>query len=340
MNYKKFKNNATKVIGIMDYQIIADKFIQQYPDYKSDINNFSEYLNAYWKNSLSNDLFRILVRGMDIEFVLQSLVYNVEEIKRYKTKSKARRYSVVIGQFLKYIFENTNITNSELYDMIAGDRSQKSYMKCMTSYINKCDILKGVVQSEPLSSTQAKDLLEWCNKQFVGNEWDDTGFKKAMAAIAYKFMMLYGITYRELRKMKWEDYDEYYGFISINNFDLRLPSELSLQMKRIKKFVLDKQIGDDDGLIFVSFSGEGWGKTTSSSGLADYLKTEIGDASVSSVIKYGILQLIKVGVNSSEISKLTGAQNNFIESCIDPSDKDIFLLVNRAVVNSDIYNFC
>lgn len=324
----------------MNYQIMANKFIQQYPDYKSDINNFSEYLNAYWKNSLSNDLFRILVRGMDIEFVLKSLIYNVEEIKRYKTKSKAKRYSVVIGQFLKYVFKNTDTANSELYDMIVGDKSQKSYMKHMMSYISRCDMLKGITQSEPLSLTQAMDLLEWCNKQFVGNEWDETGFKKAMAAIAYKLMMLYGITYRELRKMKWEHYDEYYGFISINNFDLRLPPELSLQMKRLKKFVLDKQIGNDNGLIFISFLGEGWGKTTSSSGLADYLKTEIGDPSVSSVIKYGILQLIKVGVNSSEISKLTGAQNNFIQSCIDPSDKDIFLLVNRAVVNSDIYNYC
>lgn len=244
----------------MDYKTLFEKFTQKYPDYKSDINNFDEYLNAYWKNSLSNDLFRVLVKGMDIEFVLQSLVYNVEEIKRYKTKSKARRYSVVIGQFLKYVFENTDTAYSELYDMIVGDKSQKSYMKHMMSYINRCDMLKGITQSEPLSSTQAMDLLEWCNKQFVGNKWDETGFKKAMAAIAYKLMMLYGITYRELRKMKWEHYDEYYGFISINNFDLRLPPELSLQMKRLKKFVLDKQIGNDNGLIFISFSGEGWGK--------------------------------------------------------------------------------
>lgn len=325
----------------MNYKTISDKFIQKYPDYISDINNFSEYLNVYWKKSLSDELFRILVKGMDIEFVLQSLVYNVEEIKRYKTKSKARRYSVVIGQFLKYVFESTDITNSELYDMIVGDKSQKSYMKYMTSYINRCDILKGITQNEPLLPTQAKDLINWCNKQFNEQEWDsETGFKKAMAVIAFKMMMLYGITYRELRKIKWEHYDEEYGFITINGFELRLPPELSLQMHRIKQFISDSDIRNRDGLIFISSSGEEWGKTTSSSGLSDYLKTAIGDSSVSSVVKYGILQLIKAGINSIEISKLTGAQNNFIESCIDPADKDIFLLVNRAVVNSDIYNYC
>lgn len=325
----------------MGYKAISEKFIQRYPDYKSDINNFSEYLNVYWKDSLSNDLFRILVRGMDIEFVLQSLVYNVEEIKRYKTKSKARRYSVVIGQFLKYIFENVGITNSELYNMIIGDKSQKSYMKHMTLYINRCDMLKGITQNEPLLPTQTEDLIDWCNEQFNKHEWDsETDFKKAMAAIALKMMMLYGITYRELRKMKWEHYDEYYGLIVINGFKLRLPPKLSLQVQRIKQFTLDRDIRNSDGLIFTSISGEEWGKTTSSSGLSDYVKTVIGDSSLSSVVKYGILQLIKVGVNSAEITKLTGAQNNFIESCIDPSDKDIFLLVNRAAVSSDIYNYC
>lgn len=325
----------------MNYKTISDKFIQKYPDYKSDINNFSEYLNAYWKNSLSDEFFRILVKGMDIEFVLQSLVYNVEEIKRYKTKSKARRYSVVIGQFLKYIFESTDITNSELYDMIVGDKSQNSYMKYMTSYINRCDMLKGITQNEPILPTQAKDLIDWCNKQFNKQEWDsETGFKKVMAAIALKMMMLYGITYRELKKIEWKNYNDYYGLIMINGFELRLPPELSLQMQRIKQFTLDRDIRNSDGLIFTSISGEEWGKTTSSSGLSDYVKTVIGDSSLSSVVKYGILQLIKAGVNSAEITKLTGAQNNFVESCIDPSDKDIFLLVNRAVVNSDIYDYC
>ena len=325
----------------MDYKFLFERFIQRYPDYKSDINNFSEYLNVYWENSLSDELFHTLVKGMDIEFVLQSLVYNVEEIKRYKTKSKARRYSVVIGRFLKYVFESLNITNSELYYMIVGDKSHKSYMKYMTSYINKCDILKGITQSEPLLPTQAYDLINWCNKQFNEQEWDsETGFKKAMAVIALKMMMLYGITYRELRKIKWEHYDEYYGLITINGFELRLPPELSLQMHRIKQFISDRDIRNGDGLIFTSISGEEWGKTTSSSGLSDYLKTAIGDSSLSSVVKYGILQLIKAGVNSIEISKLTGAQNNFIENCIDPADKDIFLLVNRTVVNSDIYNYC
>ena len=36
----------------MDYKDITNNFIKEYRDYKSDIDNFSEYLEVNWKNSL------------------------------------------------------------------------------------------------------------------------------------------------------------------------------------------------------------------------------------------------------------------------------------------------
>ena len=73
----------------MDYKDITNSFIKEYPDYKSDVRNFSEYLEKYWENSLSGDPLRILLKGIDVEFILKSLVYNVENVKRYKTKDKS-----------------------------------------------------------------------------------------------------------------------------------------------------------------------------------------------------------------------------------------------------------
>lgn len=32
----------------MDYKDITNSFIKEYPDYKSDVRNFSEYLEKYW----------------------------------------------------------------------------------------------------------------------------------------------------------------------------------------------------------------------------------------------------------------------------------------------------
>ena len=84
----------------MDYKDITNSFIKEYPDYKSDVRNFSEYLEKYWENSLSGDPLRILLKGIDVEFILKSLVYNVENVKRYKTKTKAKRYAT--GSALYY----------------------------------------------------------------------------------------------------------------------------------------------------------------------------------------------------------------------------------------------
>lgn len=81
----------------MNYQEIFDDFIIEYPDYKCDVANFTEYLEIHWSNSLSGEPLRILLKGMDVEFILQSLIYNVEEIKRYKSKTKAKRYATVVG---------------------------------------------------------------------------------------------------------------------------------------------------------------------------------------------------------------------------------------------------
>ena len=122
----------------MNYQKIIDDFITEYPDYKSDVMNFTEYLEIHWGNSLSGEPLRILLKGIDVEFILQSLIYNVEDIQRYKSKTKAKRYATVVGLFFNYIRKTTDIANSELYDAISFNRlRENSYMKRMMAYIEK-----------------------------------------------------------------------------------------------------------------------------------------------------------------------------------------------------------
>ena len=93
------------------------------------------------------------------------------------------------------------IVNPDLYDAISYNRSREnSYMQQMMAYIDKCEMLAGIVEQEPLTSTESEKILVWANEQFIAQEWEDaTSFRKAVAAIGIKMMMLYGITYRELR---------------------------------------------------------------------------------------------------------------------------------------------
>lgn len=133
-------------------------------------------------------------------------------------------------------------------------------MKRMMAYIEKCDLLAGIVEQEPLTFMQAEELLAWSNEQLEDTEWGGaTDLKKAMAAIGIKMMMLYGITYRELRKIKWENFDEYYGFITVNGFELRLPPKLSRQLQQVQKFVFQNHVKSNEDLLFTDGNGEPWG---------------------------------------------------------------------------------
>lgn len=323
----------------MNYQDILDDFITAYPDYKSDVTNFTEYLTIQWTNSLSGEPLRILLKGIDVEFILRSLIYNVEDIKRYRTKTKAKRYATVVGQFFNHIRKTTDIANPELYDAISFSRlRENSYMKRMMSYIEKCDLLAGIVEQEPLTTMQAEELLMWSNEQLENKEWGDaTNFRKAMAAIGIKMMMLYGITYRELRKMKWEHYDEYYGFITVNNFALRLPPKLSRQLQQMKQFILQNKIKNHEDRLFVDSSGEPWGEITSSSGIPDYLGTLMEITSITSIVKYGIVQLLKSGLSDAAIKKITGASDKLIQGCVLEEDDELIKIINNKIVSAELY---
>lgn len=323
----------------MDYQQMIDDFIIEYPDYKNDVMNFTEYLKTHWENSLSGESLRILLKGIDVEFILQSLIYNVEDIKRYKSKTGARRYSTVVGVFFNYIRRNTDIANSELYDAISFHRlRENSYMKRMMAYIEKCDLLAGVTEQEPLTSPQAEKLLAWSNEQLESEGWGEAaGLKKAMAAVGMKMMLLYGITYRELRKIKWEHYDEQYGFITVNHFALRLPPRLSRQLQKMRQFILQNGIKNKEDLLFTDGNGEPWGDITSSSGIPDYLGTLIEITSVTSIVKYGIGQLLKAGLSDAVVKKITGASDTLIQGCLLTGDDELTKIINNKIVMAELY---
>ena len=323
----------------MDYIDITNDFIKEYPDYKSDVVNFSEYIEVNWKNSLSGDGLRILLQGIDVDFILKSLIYNVETVKRYKSKTKAKRYATVIGQFFNYIRKTTDIVNPDLYDAISYNRlRENSYMQQMMAYIDRCEMLAGIVEQEPLTSTEVEKILIWANEQFLSQKWEDaTSFKKAMAAIGIKMMMLYGITYRELRKMKWSDYEEMYDCITVNGFELRLPLKLSVQLRSLKDYIFKKEIVNSDNLIFAGFQGEAWNDITSSSGIPDYMGALIGITSVTSIVKYGISQLLKAGLSDSVIKKMTGASEKVIQGCLLHEDNELKQIINTKILMADQY---
>lgn len=331
----------------MDYLKITEEFSEKYPDYKNDVSNFNEYLEKQWKNSLSDENIRFLLQGLNVEFLLDSLIYNVEETKTYKRKNAAKKYATVIGLFFNYIRKNTDIVNPTLFSDISYNRlRENTYMQRMMAYINECDSLEGAIELEGIGRSDAEKVLQWCDSQLSDDKkWysdteakvDETAFRKAMAALGMKMILIYGFTYRELRKIKTNQYDSIRNTITINGFELRLPINMGIQMKRMEDFLNKNEIKNDQGFLFINAQGEQWGEITSASGISDWLAPLIESTSVTSIVKYGISQLLKAGLSDSIIKKITGASDKLLEGCIVHEDEDISRIINNKLVNVELY---
>lgn len=333
----------------MDYLKIAEEFSGKYPDYKNDVWNFTEYLEKQWKNSLSDANIRFLLQGLNVEFLLDSLIYNVEERRIYKRKNAAKKYATVIGLFFNYIRKNTDIENPTLFESISYNRlRENAYMKRMMAYITECDKLQGAIELEGIGRSEAEKVLRWSDDQLEGErkwysdietrEIDETAFRKAMAALGMKMMLIYGFTYRELRKIKMDQYDSTRNTIIVNGFEVRLPINMGIQMKRMKDFLDENEIRNEQGFLFTNAQGEEWGENTSASGISDWLSPLIESTSVTSIVKYGISQLLKTGLNDSIIKQLTGASDTLIKGCIVHDNEDIGRIINIKLVNVELYD--
>ena len=79
------------------------------------------------------------------------------------------------------------------------------------------------------------------------------------------------------------------------------------------------------------------GDITSYSGIPDYLATLLEITSVTSIIKYGIGQLLKAGLGDSVIKKITGASDTLIQGCLLIEDNELSKIINNKIVMVELY---
>lgn len=324
----------------MNYYEIVESFLRECPHYKGDITNFSHYLETKWKESLTSEAVQILLQGVDVDLIVDSLDYNVEERKKYTKRTAAKKYATVVGQFFDFVRKNTDVKNRELFDAVSyGRNHENAYMKRMMEYISCSKTLEGMVEAEILSTREVEQILVWTDRQLDKSmDWNiPMNFRKAMAALGIKFILIYGLTYRELRKLKWEQYDEELGTIIIGGYKLRLPMKMFSQLRRLREFLLTTGKGYDSDFILVDTNGSEWGEITSSSGIPDYLGNLIGNTSITSVVKYGIRELIMAGISDTIIKQITGASDKLINGSVNQDDESMNEIVNNKLVTVNMY---
>lgn len=325
----------------MDYLKTSAAFISHHPDYRNDTLNFNDYLLTQWRGSLDDENIRFLLQGIDVVFIKNSLQYNIEITQKYSSKNSARKYATAIGRLFDYLRRETDIVNPGLYEAISyGKTRENSYISQMMAYIDSETKLKENQEKEILSSEDARCVLEWADEQLKMTTLESNAqvFKKIVAALGMKYMLFLGLTYRELRKLRWKQYDSVYGLIKINGFSIRLPMRLKDQMDQVKKYVSSMVSVADDSYIFVDVNGNQWGDTTSTSAMPDYISALVGSTSLTGLIKYGISQMISVGMSDSIIKAITGASDKIIQGCIlNNVDDNMNQKVNNKLVSVEMY---
>lgn len=128
-------------------------------------------------------------------------------------------------------------------------------------------------------------------------------------------MLLMGITYRCARQLKMNALDLEANTITINNYMIRLPIKFSKQLKQY--VVIREKNNISSEFLFVNAEGKQWKKNqTTSSGIPDYFETDGFEVQLTSIIKYGIKELIRIGINEAIIMDITGASSDIIKDCL------------------------
>lgn len=320
---------------------LKDIFLSENPDYSNDINNFIEFININDGLNVFDKEFTI--GGMTVSYILKSLQYNINNNK-IKSKETARKYLTSIGMLMDYILDNSNIKNISLRNQLgAPSRRKDSYVKLCNNFINNCEQLRDKEVYQAVDNEMADKLIEWCDIQ-IENATNTpnilsqpTIFRRMSAALCIKLMLLTGITYRRARELNLDCLVLNINTITINNYKIRLPLKLSEQ------FIKYVEIRDDNNMngkaLFVNNNGERWTVQTSGSCIPDYLETDNLKATPTSIIKYGIKELINVGVTQAVISELTGASTSIIEDCLPKTENESgwYTYLNSKLIKSRIY---
>lgn len=162
-----------------------------------------------------------------------------------------------------------------------------------------------------------------------------------VAAMCIKLTLFLGITYKVARMITFSDLDIERGTIKINDYIIRLPLEMNRQFKAYKRVFEIKNYNVVDGYIFITIEERQWGEKTTSSGIPNFLKTQLDQTSITSIVKYGVKQLIIAGISDNVIVRLTGISKEILNDCLQPVDDedDIYMYINERVIKSPIYKY-
>ena len=312
-----------------------NRFVRDKNGYEANVSNFIKYIQEE-KELLLTDT---VLGGIDTDDIIASIDFCIKNCG-FSTKSIARKYSVAIAQLFTILIVNEDIKNKDFYEELrASSIEDKSYYSRINEYINSHSELAKSETIDTVTNDEVDLLIDLTSLEIENTDVHNTakGFERLSALLGIKVMLLTGIKYNVLRKIKREDINISSAFLIINGLKIRLPIVLCSQLN----YLLSLNIKNKPKYLFVNFNGTQWGEKTQDSKITYVVFKYFGKSDTTGLTKYGISNLIKAGVNDSIIKKLTSANDTIIKDCLENSVESEPLFwekyINSKLSNVDIY---
>lgn len=294
--------------------------------YKRKIYVFQEYVNL--KLEAKDVNFQSILSAMSKQQLVDALEYYVTtyEIKYVTT---VETYITVIGVFFDFISDNYGWKNT-LFDTKSKNLELKAAYEKRISELK----LNTKEQVRELTEEQAKRLLSICdekidnaNMEVIMNGANNGNFSAYISSLISKLVLLYGTKNGCVSELTVSAYDEDVNKLKINGFSVHLPDKFAIQMKRYMEFRREILKDEEENRLFIDIKKEK--RKLDNNKMFFVLKEVTGNVKATSIAKYGIIQMIKLGVPSHIIKEFTGYSNDVYEFCQEKVDEENGILMTN-----------
>lgn len=294
--------------------------------YKRKIYVFQEYVNL--KLEAKDVNFQSILSAMTKQQLVDALEYYVTTYD-VKYISTVDTYITVIGVFFDFIADQFGWKNS-LFE------TKSKNLELKDAYEQRIVKLKlnTKEQVEPLTEDEARRLLEICNEKIDNAELEEiingakNGYFSAyISSLISKLVLCYGTKNACINELKVCDYDCELSKLRINGFWIHLPDRLALQMRIYKEYRAEILKDEKEERLFVDIR-EGKRRLDNNK-MFWILKEVTGNVKATSIAKYGIIQMIKLGLPSHIIKEFTGYSNDVYHYCQEKFDENDGILMTN-----------
>lgn len=288
--------------------------------YKSKIYAFYEFVSLELRDTDVSYLF--FLNRMDKDKLLQSVEYYVKA-GNLKSRAAVDVYFSVLGNFYKYLSIKNGKTNDYFQDNIKKEEFKIEFEKKIKELH-----LRDSDTQEPIGREMAKKILEECDKLIDGIDIEkllkkEKGvYSNYISSLIIKLVLLYGLKNEAIRKLKIRDYNDQLNDLVINNYRVRLPDGLAMQMKKykeIRKRFLKKYEIKSERLFFDDYDID---KELDNTKMYIVLKKVMGNMQAGGVAKYAIIQMLREGIPAYIISDFTNYKEDVLDYCQEQVDAE------------------